>query len=430
MSNLSRPEIVVINRKRLAGKQWRTKAGGIAGFDFSARTLMLPTVDDLRDVWEAKREEPCPINLDAVLVDIERHELIHGAISPTRVDFPASVNQIAGQLAEDLNVASFGQKLFGRFYSMAEFRIGHAILTDEQVDVLSKASPETIQIHDALAACGCVELGMIPDSVPERVRNKARALLTDNMAYSVFCGYKSRKWPRKSVYKLADTIMEVCFPANERKRLNGQEATEEAVGWIPHTLERPPLGDIVPAAKGQNPKAATCGIIPRYMSRYTSGKVFAKVVKRAVSRDAFLVDVSGSMDWNINHLIDFLQRLSPKGTVITYGHPGDPMEQKEPMALITVVAENGRRIPATYHIKALGGTNGCDGPALKYLASLKGFRRKYWVSDGQVNGMPTAGGRICHTAEMINECSRTCEHGHIKRVRPDELREALTKEQD
>lgn len=107
--------------------------------------------------------------------------------------------------------------------------------------------------------------------------------------------------------------------------------------------------------------------------------VFARrrrVKKKFVPEGAVLIDVSGSMSWDVAALTRMIETL-PAGTVAIYsgnvkgGH-------------LTIIAAEGYRVDLENHpLETLGG-NGIDGPALEWLGNQA--EPRIWLSDGMAWG--------------------------------------------
>lgn len=118
------------------------------------------------------------------------------------------------------------------------------------------------------------------------------------------------------------------------------------------------------------------GVIPTAMHRIaTDGRIFKQPAHRQAPLTV-LVDCSGSMSWNWEHLKELLE-IAPATTVALYS--GDSVN-----GILRIVAEKGKKADNQYVRAPSSQSNTVDGPALRWLGKHRG--RKLWVSDGQVNG--------------------------------------------
>lgn len=416
---LARPEIACYGRKKLRGKSWsivcdNTVENGAC--DLSGQRIFLPTVSGLQEEWtRVFPDTPAPFSFGTVWEEIRRHELIHAAISPRVVPLDG-LNPQAVQLAEDAAVELFARRMRRPMTELAKLREMFSLK-------LARSYPDGSPRRLANFAYTVVALLIQgKNDVPE-VQDALGGVYHESIiARNLFSGVPFKP-TRKQIRELAESLDRHFFPRQEEPPREPQEEFEEIdfdSGWIgPMEIIRLALGDRIGLARSQSPRAKTEGMVPRYPSRfYTSGKMFARQGPR-LKPDAFLVDVSSSMGWNIPALVSTLQELSPRGFVACYaGFRHSPRG-----SAFTVVADKGRKMKPGQPIKYLNGTNACDGPALLELGKLKGYGRKFWISDGGVNGTEKAVGR-----NLRAQVDRICRAYSIERIEPSELNAFLLAE--
>lgn len=186
-----------------------------------------------------------------------------------------------------------------------------------------------------------------------------------------------------------------------------------------------------PKLKDGHEISADRGTIPVRMERFCSDR---QIFRRKVTKHggAVLIDVSGSMHWSHDELME-LVALIPAGIMAVYSGPcvgGEANAYPEgthndQWGGLRIVAKNGRAIsenveiendpdnPGVYRYQS---GNHVDGPALDWLAQQKG--PKIWVSDGQVVGLTG------QEPSLLQYCANVCRKNKILRV--DSLREAHT----
>ena len=108
---------------------------------------------------------------------------------------------------------------------------------------------------------------------------------------------------------------------------------------------------------------------------HIDGRVF-KARSHRPPAGSMLVDLSGSMSWSEEHLLEVVE-AAPAALVATYSGQGE-------RGTLRVVARGGRRA-RDKHITARNDGNVVDGPALAWLGRQKSPR--VWFSDGGVTGV-------------------------------------------
>lgn len=124
---------------------------------------------------------------------------------------------------------------------------------------------------------------------------------------------------------------------------------------------------------------------------------------------SFLVDVSGSMRWELEDLQDLLDAM-PRANVALYAGTYD-------RGTLVIVAQGGKRATRQSIEEAtsdIGGNNLVDGPALEWLSTQP--EPRVWISDGVV----TAVGVGC-TEGALASAAGICRRGKIRRVEHHEL---------
>ena len=179
--------------------------------------------------------------------------------------------------------------------------------------------------------------------------------------------------------------------------------------WADMRFQEPPRPLKFPAKmKGRNKrKAAPRGRrLHRIARLHTDGYVFADRPKTK-GGGAILIDTSGSMSLTPNDVL-MLCAAYPGGVIAsysTYDHQG----------YLRIIAKNGKRVPDN-QVCTPGAGNGCDGPALDWLATQPGPR--FWISDAGVEGGP----------QGLRYCLEVCRRFNITRV--DDAWEIVGKEFD
>jgi hypothetical protein len=167
--------------------------------------------------------------------------------------------------------------------------------------------------------------------------------------------------------------------------------------WSPMEFQEPPRPLKFPAKmRGRNKRRP--GPRGRRLHRigrlYTDGYVFGDrpPVKGG---GAILIDTSGSMSLKPSEVLQLCVAY-PGGVIASYsshGHQG----------YLRIVAKNGKRVENNA-LTTPGNGNGCDGPALDWLARQPGPR--FWISDAGVEGGATG----------LRYCLEVCRRFNITRV--------------
>jgi hypothetical protein len=181
---------------------------------------------------------------------------------------------------------------------------------------------------------------------------------------------------------------------NEKPGGNG--CAEDAM-WGEMRIETPPLTDGHRTPQGRRTTPSLGGTRIRHMNRMVTGEIFGRPRKAAVP-DAVLVDMSGSMHWNVDKLHELVEKM-PVGIVAGYAG-GDGK------GVLRVLAKDGRMVPSNGVALGYGG-NEVDGPALRWLAKQHG--RKVWVSDQGV-----CSDRCDDESALMADCERTMKRAGIR----------------
>lgn len=131
----------------------------------------------------------------------------------------------------------------------------------------------------------------------------------------------------------------------------------------------------------------------------TDGLVFGNR-RRQPKSGSVLIDISGSMSLTLDE-IEEMMTLAPGVNIATYcsgGYTG----------FLTIVARGNKRC-STEDLRARGGGNGIDGPALRWLAAQPGPR--YHISDGLATGRGEA-----HNGGLMMECEAIRRAHRITRL--------------
>lgn len=187
---------------------------------------------------------------------------------------------------------------------------------------------------------------------------------------------------------------------------NQPRKREGAGRWFEHQWWYPPLSQRLPGHKmGRKKYSQVYGAVPRKMYRWAiDGQIFERVIKGPGG--GILIDASGSMQFT-SHQVYTIMTYVPNCSVAMYMGGAAPGCSKK--GHIVLLADKGRCVTEEGLVEhRFGGDNAVDGPALRWLATVRG--PKVWVSDGYVTGV---GG--CMT-ELLYECAAICADANIKRI--------------
>ena len=169
--------------------------------------------------------------------------------------------------------------------------------------------------------------------------------------------------------------------------------------WAPMGIVEPARPERVPARiRGKSKGVNDTGAIPVAMHRATSdGRVFRSPRIKPMA-GAVLIDNSGSMGFKVEDLLEIMAAL-PAATIADYCASGTQGQ-------LRILASKGRMVRREILSYSIGGGNGCDGLALRWLLQQRGPR--FWVSDGGVSGK---GDRALKGAG--EECLVLCRAGKV-----------------
>jgi hypothetical protein len=147
-------------------------------------------------------------------------------------------------------------------------------------------------------------------------------------------------------------------------------------------------------------RASDFGYNPKYINRYCIDKKIFKQ-KQNVKGGTILIDVSGSMAFDGQDILDIMQLLPAVNIAMYNGsyNSGD----------LHVIARNGMRVDDRYLNKHSGRGNVVDGPALRWLATMPA--RRIWVSDMYVFGSSHNGSSSGFN--LLKECYDICTQNKI-----------------
>ena len=187
-------------------------------------------------------------------------------------------------------------------------------------------------------------------------------------------------------------------PPKERETLPGILENADRPDSLPMLPKRKRGGKRRPELEGAFPKASH--------RKHIDGKVYQGAIVRGGSRGrgTILVDLSGSMNWEVSDF-EALVSVLPECTV--YGYAG-----RDTRGRWVILADRGRAADpkAIYAWQQKQGWNVVDAPCLQTLARLPAPR--VWISDGQVNGRHGNSGPYYEAL-----CKEAVERGNITRVR-------------
>ncbi len=190
------------------------------------------------------------------------------------------------------------------------------------------------------------------------------------------------------------------------------------VRWTEMPIVRPPLVRAFKARVPRRGRPSIDGEIPRHFSRWFSDKAILDSRGRRPG-GTLLLDISGSMSWSHEQTMALIEAV-PAMTIAAYSsgtehyevydHNGNHLH----MGRLTILAHQGRAVSVDDPWRSKhGGGNGCDGPALAWLARQPGPR--VWFSDGGVTGW--AGGYSESSGiELILEAQRLMVIGNVWRT--------------
>lgn len=217
---------------------------------------------------------------------------------------------------------------------------------------------------------------------------------------------------------------------------------EECVTWGEFELVEFPFRKKFIAKRGRNKKRLQEGVIlSRPWKLPVGGRAFTRT-RRARGKSSFLIDISRSMKWEYQEILELLKE-SPGATVGVYcgecgweesatetmyanrrvGNEGKWVRVNSPGSLIPrlmpvgsgkvwVVAQGNKRVSEDHLEEVLQASppqNVVDGPALRWLA--KQPKPRFWISDGGVHGIV-----LQRSVFLSREVRGLLRRGHIEMV--------------
>jgi hypothetical protein len=204
-------------------------------------------------------------------------------------------------------------------------------------------------------------------------------------------------------------------PVNRDRSPDFEPPFELNEKWGQMTVHMGELRDTIRAYVRRAGRATTSGVVPIHWSRWYADKaVFDRRGRRLGG--TLLIDVSGSMDWAHDKLVQLVE-ATPAMTVAIYSGAGpDDLggTAGQMGGRLTVIAKNGKR---SAHLQTTdlrvayrhGGANIVDGPALVWLTHQQ--EPRVWFSDGKVTGT-----REAQDPLMLADADRLCRLANIKRT--------------
>ena len=357
----------------------------------------------------------CPCGQDHA-AGIRWHEQGHVAFTPANWHALARTQGIPIPLIEAVEDARVGARLDGA---------GIARPPAYCPDLLARQMPQMLMAGDlsqiALALCGAwhhpesrrvaedwlshVDAGSEPARFALYARGLLRSELTHDPEDPDFTGEITFAMSLSVARHMLQAQESFSLEMRQRQPGDGRKPGE-AGRWMPMTIQEPALTH--PARRGVQRRWTSRdeGVLPSAIHRLAvDGRIFKQSAHRP-ERLALLVDCSGSMLWDEADLRRLLDQ-SPASTVALYA------SQPNQHGYLRVVARNGRRVAdgaMALDRFPMGGANGCDGPALRWLGSQRG--RRVWLSDGHVNGLDG------NHAALIADTDHWVRAGRVMRV-PD-----------
>jgi hypothetical protein len=156
--------------------------------------------------------------------------------------------------------------------------------------------------------------------------------------------------------------------------------SEDGLKWATPEIRTParPLRILGKREGRKRSKMTDSGSIPTRMSRLTvDGKVFPG--KKHRPQGTILIDMSGSMSVNPDAVRELITK-APATVVAGYWTSEDNGKGR-----IKILAAGGRMVDTGDMYADDGGMNGCDGPAIAWLARQRAPR--IWICDGGITAM-------------------------------------------
>ena len=187
--------------------------------------------------------------------------------------------------------------------------------------------------------------------------------------------------------------------------------TGDTVKWCRMPITRLPLSERLPI-RIRMPRniASDVGAVPYAMHRLTSDQRCFRQ-KRRLPGGSVLIDASGSMSLS-NADLNALLEAMPAAVVATYCGEDEGVNGS-----LWIIAQNGRRAARTARLSDSYGGNGCDYPALLWLAEQD--EPRFWICDGYV--IPGEGSS---RRAAVAQCMALARSARILRIdTPDALSE-------
>lgn len=196
-------------------------------------------------------------------------------------------------------------------------------------------------------------------------------------------------------------LVDAARPGRGRARgKKGGDPIEPGTMTLSEPLLSVPCAE--PPIRARRARAAEEGVILRDIPRlFTDRKPFRRPVPKERNGGSVLVDVSGSMGFDVLD-IEKIVAHSPSNTLVAiYSGRGDKGE-------LRIVARGGLRA-SKEHLEPFGHGNIVDQPALEWLSRQAGPR--VWISDGGVTGVGDSGDPV-----LKQRCRRICSKSDITQV--------------
>jgi hypothetical protein len=178
--------------------------------------------------------------------------------------------------------------------------------------------------------------------------------------------------------------------------------TPQYGGWAQMDIREPARPHRLPArVRGRGKGVNDTGAVPVALHRSTSdGRIFRATRIKPVA-GTVLIDNSGSMGFKLPDLIEIMAAL-PASTIADYCSASEHGE-------LRILAREGRMVSEKVLATSIGGNNGVDGPALRWLVQQQGPR--FWVSDGGVTGIQDE-----YNNNGPEECLVLCKAGKVIQI--------------
>lgn len=361
------------------GRRWRiTPHNGIGGWS------------DLRGA-----QMSVPEGQGHVETIIRNHEMAHARWSP--LDIPKlghPLADMARQWVEDVRIETLGDSVD---VQTSTCRLGKCVECAVEMDKFHNELKSTFETHGVPTTGVDIAVHFLTGldkakliGVTNRVTATAVSELKKLVISSPYNLFVANVVARR-LAKLIDPSIVFDDEEDERppeEKIDTTRGVDKAVIWGINSIRQLSLVDGTPTKAVTIPSYE--GTVPRRMDRLlTDNMVFTR--RKRIKRSSVLIDVSASMKWTYEALLDLLNSI-PAATVAVYGSVTPGRGQT------IIIAKDGMR-GSQRDIEAVSSMQGnaVDGPALDWLGTQS--EPRFWLSDGYVTDSREAfDARILHDA--------------------------------